>query len=55
MKNLLSIAAAHFDRLRAEYRYQIDAIRRGMYLCGITESQLIARIKELDEIQFRFR
>jgi len=52
MTNLLSIAAADFDRLRAEYSGQSDALRRGMFLCGITEEQLIAKIAELNRVQF---
>jgi hypothetical protein len=52
MSDLLSIAAAHFNRLRAEYRSQIAAIRRGMALCRVTEADLLARIAELDRIQY---
>jgi hypothetical protein len=52
MNNLIAISALHFDRLRAEGRRQIDALRRGMKLGRITEAELLAQIAELDRVQF---
>ena len=46
------IPAQHFDLLRSEYRMVIDALHSGMYLCGNTETQILAKIAELDRTQY---